>query len=266
MRVLIVDDEAPARAKLRRLLAREAGAVVVGEAADGEAAVKAIEALRPDLVLLDVQMPRLDGFGVVERLGTGRMPPVIFVTAFDAHAVRAFDVHAVDYLLKPVSPERFRRAIERARGVRQEPGASEADAPNDQPADLASRLDALLGALGRSHGHADRVLVEDGRRALFLRVEQIDRLCAERNYVRIVAGQESYQLRGTLGALVARLDPAKFLRINRSDVVRMDAVKELHPWSHGDYRIVMRDGTELTWSRRYRARADGLLGGHRAKE
>jgi len=256
MRVLIADDEPPARAKLRRLLAREPDAEVVGEAADGEATVAAIETLRPDLVLLDVQMPRLDGFGVVERLGAMRMPPVIFVTAHDTHAIRAFEVHALDYLLKPVSPERFHHAMTRlaASGA-----AGETAAPRPG---LAGRLDALLQAVGRSGGYAGQLLVEDGRRALFLRVERIDRLHAERNYVRVVAGAESFRLRGTLAALLARLDPGQFLRIGRSDVVRLDAVKELHPWSHGDYRVVMRDGTELTWSRRYRARDERVFGGH----
>jgi two-component system LytT family response regulator len=259
MRVLIVDDEAPARAKLRRLLAQEPDVTAVGEATDGEAAVASIEGDRPDLVLLDVQMPRLDGFGVVERLGVGRMPPVIFVTAHDAHAVRAFDVHAVDYLLKPVSPERFRRAMARVAG--RDEGSYRPAPAETAPADLASRLDALLHALGRSAGHARRILVEDERRAVFLATDRIDRVHAERNYLRIVAGSESYRLRGTLASLLARLDPERFLQINRSEAIRLDAVKELHPWSHGDYRVVMLEGTELTWSRRYRKRADGLLGG-----
>jgi two-component system LytT family response regulator len=251
MRVLIVDDEAPARAKLRRLLAGEPGIAEVAEAVDGEAAVAAIEAARPDLVLLDVQMPRLDGFGVVERVGADRMPPVIFVTAHDAHAVRAFDVHAVDYLLKPVSPERFRRAMARAAGREGERSAPASPPP---PVEPAERLEALLRTLGRAAGYARQVLVEDGRRAIFLATERIDRIHAERNYVRIVAGRDEYRVRGTLSALLVRLDPERFLQINRSEVVRLDVVRELHPWSHGDYRVVMGDGTELTWSRRFRKR------------
>jgi two-component system LytT family response regulator len=244
MRVLIVDDEEPARAKLRRLLSQVPGITGIQEALDGNGAVSAIETERPDLVLLDVQMPGLDGFGVIEQVGAGRMPPVIFVTAHDAHAVQAFEVHALDYLLKPVSPERFRRAIHRVAGL----------------SDAGIRLDALLETLGRTGGFAQRIMVEDDRRALFLAVDRIDRIHSERNYVRIVAGADTYRLRISLAALLARLDPERFLQINRGDIVRLDAVKELHPWSHGDYRIVMRDGTELSWSRRYRSRANRVLG------
>ncbi len=245
LRVLIADDEAPARAKLRRLLGELPDVEIVAEAADGEEAVARIAEYRPDLVLLDVQMPRLDGFGVVAEVGAERMPPVVFVTAYDAHAVRAFEVHAVDYLLKPVAPERFRKAMERVR-------AAQGDG-------TAGRLDAVLAALERRPSHLRRILVHDERRALFLPVNEIDRIHAERNYVRIVTAAGSYQLRGTLSALAVRLDPARFLRISRGDIVRLDAVRELHPWSHGDYKVVMHDGAELTWSRRYRSGADAVL-------
>jgi two-component system LytT family response regulator len=216
----------------------------VASADDGLAALDELADETYDAVLLDVQMPRLDGFGVVAEIGAERMPAVVFVTAYDAHAVRAFEVHAVDYLLKPVAPERFRKAMARARAAAE--GAEGA---------VAGRLDAVLAALERRPAYLRRILVHDERRALFLSIDAIDRIHAERNYVRLVTGRRSFELRSTLAAFAARLDPARFLRISRGDVVRLDAVRELHPWSHGDYKVVMQDGTELTWSRRYRAQA-----------
>ena len=254
MRVLIVDDEAPARARLRRLLGTDARVSVVGEAATGEAAVQAIAELAPELVFLDVQMPGLDGFGVVAAVGADRMPPVIFVTAYDEHAVRAFEVHAVDYLLKPVTAERCHAALERARQRMSSHGE-----PADR--DLAPLLQALAPALAPASRYLQRVLVHDERRALFLPVSAIDRVEADGNYVRLVHGTTEYRIRSTMAALAERLDPAHFLQLSRSTLVRLDAVKELHPWSHGDYRVVLHDGTTLTWSRRYRAQREGEFGG-----
>lgn len=262
MRILIVDDEAPARARLRRLLAGQPDTVIVGEADTGATAVEAIAELEPELVLLDVQMPGLDGFGVVAEVGTAEMPPVIFVTAYDEHAVRAFDVHAVDYLLKPVSAERLGAALERAR-ARMASSVARSVASTTAPAAVPAPppLDALLRALNPSPSYLQRVLVHDDRRALFIPVSTIDRVEAESNYVRVHVRGGSYRLRGTLGAFVERLDPAHFLQLSRSTLVRLDAVKELHPWSHGDYQVVMHDGTTLMWSRRYRAQRGAEFGG-----
>jgi two-component system LytT family response regulator len=254
MRILIVDDEAPARARLRRLLAGEDDAVVAGEADTGDVAVESIAELQPDLVLLDVQMPGLDGFGVVAAVGAAEMPPVIFVTAHDEHAVRAFEVHAVDYLLKPVSAERLGAALQRAR-ARMAATAPESAAPAQPP------LEALLRALNPAPAYLRRVLVHDDRRALFIPVSSIDRVEAESNYVRVHVQGGSYRLRGTLGAFAERLDPAHFLQLSRSTLVRLDAVKELHPWSHGDYQVVLHDGTTLMWSRRYRAQRGAEFAG-----
>lgn len=254
MRILIVDDEAPARARLRRLLAGEGDVTVAGEADTGDAAVDAIAGLEPDLVLLDVQMPGLDGFGVVEAVGAAQMPPVIFVTAHDEHAVRAFEIHALDYLLKPVSAERLGAALDRAR-ARVAAGSRTAAAPERAP------LEALLRAINPAPSYLQRVLVHDDRRALFIPVSTIDRVEAESNYVRVHVRGASYRLRGTLGAFAERLDPVHFLRLSRSTLVRLDAVKELHPWSHGDYQVVLHDGTVLMWSRRYRAQRGAEFGG-----
>jgi two-component system LytT family response regulator len=253
MRVLIADDEAPARQKVRRFLAGEPDVEIVGEAATGAEAVQAIRDRAPDVIFLDVQMPVLDGFGVIDEVGVDAMPHVVFVTAYDEHALRAFEVRALDYLLKPVTPDRFRAVLARVRAqLARRDGAS---------ADLAARLDQLLGTLSSKPRYLRRLLVEDGVKALLLPVEQIDLLRAERNYVRLHAKGATYTLRASLGAMAERLDPDRFLRINRSEIVRLDAVKELHPWFHGDYRVVMHDGATLTWSRRYRALTEGEFGG-----
>jgi len=247
MRVLLVDDEAPARARLRRLLGElpaDVAVAVVGEAADGEEAVEQISDLAPDVVLLDIRMPHLDGFAVVAALGD-EMPLTIFCTAFDEHALRAFDARAVDYLLKPVQPERLASALERARQL------LAAGAPARRRG-----MRAIAAVVERAEPFLPRVLVHDASRAYLLPVEQIDHVRAERNYCDIRSGGRTFRVRRTLSALVARLDPAKFLRINKSDVVRLDAVREIHPWSHGDYRVVLHDGTTLSWSRRYRAATD----------
>jgi two-component system LytT family response regulator len=253
VRVLIVDDEAPARAKLRRYLAEEHDVEIVGEAESGTEAVERIAELAPDLVFLDVQMPGLDGFGVIDAVGIDAMPHVVFVTAYDEHALRAFEVRALDYLLKPFTPERFAAVVERSRGEL----ARGAGAGN---AALAEKLDALLSAVAPRPRYLRRVLVHHANKAFLLPVERIDRVEADRNYVRLHGGGVTYTLRGTIGALAERLDPERFLRINRSEIVRLDAVKELQPWFHGDYRVVMNDGATLMWSRRYRARTMGEFG------
>jgi two-component system LytT family response regulator len=255
MRVLVIDDEAPARAKERRYLAEYADVEIVGEAENGLEAVERIAELAPDLVFLDVQMPELDGFGVIDAVGVGEMPHVVFVTAFDEYALRAFEVRALDYLLKPFTPERFAAVMDRARA--QIDGAS-----HSGNAELTGKLEALLAAVttGRPR-YLQRVLVHHANRAFLLPVDRIDRVEADRNYVRLHSGGTAFTLRGSITTLAERLDPEKFLRINRSEIVRLDAVKELQPWFHGDYRVVMGDGTTLMWSRRYRAQTAGEFGG-----
>jgi two-component system LytT family response regulator len=239
MRALIVDDEAPARAKLRRLLAAEPGVEILGEAVNGREAIAAIKRSQPDVVFLDVQMPGLDGFAVADAIESDGGPYIVFVTANDQHALRAFEVGAVDYLLKPFTPERFARVLERAKD-RMAPAVDSAPAPARQ--------------------FLRRVLVVDDGRAVFVPVDRIDRVESERNYVTLHVGRDAHRLRATISALEERLDPAQFLRINRSTLVRLDAVREMHEWSHGDFRVVMHDGAELIWSRRYRAAAEREFG------
>lgn len=242
MRALIVDDEPPARAKVRRLLEAAGDVEIVGEASTGREAVAAIKRSQPDIVFLDVQMPGLDGFGVVQAIEDGQVPCLVFVTAEERHAIRAFEVGAVDYLLKPFTPARFDQVLERARER------------------LADRSPSVVGPATTDRHFLRRLLVLDDGRALFLPVELIDSAEAERNYLWLTCGAARYRVRATIGSLQERLDPAHFLRINRSMLVRLDAIRAMHEWSHGDYRIAMHDGRELTWSRRYRAAAEREFG------
>ena len=254
IRALIADDEEPARRKLRELLSREEDFELVGEAADGVEAVEQIRAAEPDVVFLDVQMPRLDGFGVVGEVGIEAMPLVVFVTAYDEHALRAFEVHALDYLLKPFAPSRFKKLLDR---LRRQVGSKESG-----DGDLKQRIEQLLAAVRPNPGYLRQILAERKDREdrqVLLTVDEIDRIQAEGNYLRFVTRGGEFHRRGTLREIEERLDPARFLRLNRSEIVRLDAIREVQPWFHGDARVVLRDGTVLTWSRRYRSKAEGLF-------
>ena len=265
LRVLIVDDEPLARDCLRLAVRGRDDVAVVGECATGEEAVEAIAALAPDLVLLDVQLPGLDGFGVVERVGTERMPPVVFVTAFDQHALRAFRVHALDYVLKPFDDARLREVLayaRRRRDARQHEalgarlGALLADlrpAP-PAPAELEDAADAVPG--GAAAGHATRFCVSDGGRMRFVAAAAVDWIDVDGNYVCLHAGGERFRLRATLAAVAERLDPRRFVRIHRSTIVNADRVQEVQPWFGGDYVAILRCGQRLRVSR---SRAPSLL-------
>jgi two-component system, LytTR family, response regulator len=242
IRVVIVDDEPLARDCVRLALESDPDFVLVAECGDGRAAVDAITRHRPDLVFLDVQMPGLDGFEVIDAVGSDRMPAVVFVTAFDAYAVRAFRTHALDYLLKPFDDERFAETRRRARQLLSERHTGETE----------RRLAALLAG----HSYATRLLVRHGDRLEFLPVTEVDWFEAAGNYVRAHVGTHSEQIRITLARLLDRLDPAAFARIHRSTVVNLGRVQAMYPWYGGDYTAVLTDGRELRVSRHYRA---GLL-------
>jgi two-component system LytT family response regulator len=249
MRVLIVDDERPARDKLRLLLRREPDVEIAGESADGEAAVRDIEQLSPMVVFLDIRMPKRDGFAVIEAVAPERMPLVVFVTAHDEHALRAFEVHAVDYLLKPFTAKRLHEVLERVR----ERLASRGDQ------DLVLRLQRAVEALESRRGSLRRLVVEaHPQREILLSIDRIDLIRAQKNYVELHTADGRFLRRGTLTDLESRLDLEQFVRINRSEIVRLDAVREMQPWFHGDYRVLLANGTMLTWTRRYRARRDDL--------
>jgi two-component system, LytTR family, response regulator len=248
LRALIVDDESVARRRIRRLLQRETDVEVVGEAADGRSAVDAIRALAPDVVFLDVQMPEVDGFGVIAGIH-GRLPAIVFVTAHDDYALRAFEVHALDYLLKPFTPERFADAVARVRARR-----------NGADPDLPARLAALVEHLSAGTRYLSRIPARAGDRIRVIDVHEIDCIIAGGNYVRLMAGGREHLLRDTLEGLLAELDPQQFVRIHRSAIVRIDRVREFKPLPSGDCTVILRDGTSLTLSRTYRDRVNQALG------
>ena len=248
MRALVADDEAVARRRLRRLLALEPDIEVAGEAADGASTVAAVRTQRPDLLLLDVQMPEMDGFEVLAALDPDEVPAaVVFVTAFDRYALRAFDAHAVDYLLKPFSAGRFRTALTRVR-----------ERLSSQARDPA--LAALADALRSRTRYLTRIPVRSSGRTLLLEVSRIDWIEAADNYVRLHLAGREILVRETLAGLEAQLDPDRFTRIHRSAIVQLDRLTELHPATHGDLDAVLRDGTRLTISRTWRARVQRALG------
>lgn len=248
MRVLIVDDEPIARRGIRAQLRSEADVEVIGECGDGAAAIEAITELEPDLVFLDIQMPEVGGFDVIDAIGAARMPAVVFVTAYDEHALRAFDVHAVDYVLKPIDRHRFRTAVERAR-------RRLAHAPGE----LDKRIVAALGELGRpAHEYAKRLAIKGDGRVILIDVDEVDRLATAGNYVEVHSGARHHLVRETMASLEARLDPARFVRVSRSSIVNATRVRELQPMFNGDFVVVLGDGTKVAGSRRYRAAFDRL--------
>lgn len=249
IRAIIVDDEPLAREGVRLNLEAEPDIDIVGEAGTGEEAVGLIETLRPDLLFLDVQMPGLDGFGVLDAVGAAHMPVTIFTTAYDEFALRAFDAHAIDYVLKPYDAERFHQAVDRARMQLNGRRRAHAD----------ERLDSLLEELRTRNQYLERLIVRSGGRILILRVTEIDWIEAASNYVRLHAGGREYLLRETMTALEAKLDPMEFVRIHRSTIVRVDRIRELEPLFQGDYVVVLEDSTRLTSSRGYRERLHDLL-------
>jgi two-component system LytT family response regulator len=252
LRVVVADDEPIGRQRLVGLLHAEPDTDVVAACSDGEEAVQAIREHAPDLVLLDIQMPRLDGFEVVAALGQAPQPAVIFVTAHDQYAVRAFEVHAFDYLLKPVDQDRLREAI----------GWALSAARRGPQGSSTGRVLALLEELNardRARGR-DRLVVRTPERAIFLRTETIDWIEAAGKFVHLHVGHTIHPLRESMAELEQELDPARFLRISRSVIVNLDRIQEVQPWFQGDYVLILTDGTRLTSTRGYRENMRRLLG------
>jgi two-component system LytT family response regulator len=252
VRVIVADDEPIGRHRLVRLLQAEPDTDVVAACADGEEAVTAIREQAPDIVLLDIQMPHLDGFEVVAALGDAQQPGVIFVTAHDQYALRAFEVHAVDYLLKPVDQDRLREAIARA-------VSSGGRAPHPSPTRRILGLLEELNARERARGQ-ERLVVRTPERAFFLRTETIDYIEAAGKFVHLHVGRTVHALRESMAELEQELDPGRFLRISRSVIVNLDRIQEIQPWFQGDYVLILSDGTKLTSTRGYRDNMRRLLG------
>jgi two-component system LytT family response regulator len=250
-RVLVADDEPLARERLRMLLRSEPGLELVAECQNGSEAIDAIQELQPDLVFLDIQMPGATGFEVIEAVGAARMPPVVFVTAYDQYALRAFDVRALDYLLKPFDRERFQQAISRVRQrVHHAP-----------PGDLERRLLALVQDLKHTPHKVDRFVVKSGGRVYFVRADEIDWVESAGNYVKLHVGNETHLLRETMTAIEGQLDPEMFFRIHRCHIVNIERVRELQPSFNGEYVVFLRTGARLTLSRGYREKVQQRLGG-----
>lgn len=250
IRTAVVDDEPLARRRIRNLLAEAADVDVIAECANGNDAIEALEESPPDLLFLDIQMPEVDGFDVLQAIGVDRVPAVIFVTAYDQFALRAFEAHALDYLLKPFDDERFGTALQRARErIRQQQGG-----------DLDRRLHALLENVRADHGYLRRLVVPSGHRNIFVRTEHIDWIEAERNYVRLHVGGKAYLLRENLTRIASALDPATFCRIHRSTIVNIDRIETVESLFHGEYQVVLHDGTKLTSGRSYRRNLNAIMG------
>ena len=250
IRTLVVDDETLARERVLTLLQQEVDVEVVGECSDGGQAVAAIQEQSPDLVFLDVQMPGCDGFEVLKNISPDRMPTVIFVTAYDEYALRAFEVHALDYLLKPFGKDRFQQTLRHAREALE----------GRRAGDLGRRLLAMVHDVKPEPQRVERLVVKSGGRVFFLRTDEIDWIEAAGNYVRLHLGHESHLFRETMNRMETRLEGSRFARIHRSRIVNTERIKELQPWFNGDHVVVLRDGTRLTLSRLYKDKLQQQLG------
>ena len=261
LRVLIVDDEPLARQRIRDLLEEEPGIQVAGECCDGEEAVEQILLKRPDLVFLDVQMPEMTGFEVLDALRAEDLPAVIFVTAYDEYALRAFEAHALDYLMKPFHRTRFQASLSRARETVAARRAAPATSDPDGPDVLDRRIRAVLDEIQPQRRYARRLVVRVGPRIVFVNTDDVDWIDAEGNYARLHVGERTYLLRETMTRLEERLDPELFLRIHRSTIVNLDRIQEIQPMFKGNYVVILRDGTRLSTTRGYRENLHLLIEG-----
>ncbi len=255
IRTLIVDDEPLARRNLRVLLEKDSQIEILDECRNGREAVKAINALSPDLIFLDIQMPELDGFDVLARVGPEQIHAIIFVTAFDQYALKAFEVHALDYLLKPFDDERFAFALRRAKSQIE---AREINRVSKRLLALLEERESLADSSAEKN-YLTRLMIKASGRVVLLKVGEIDFIEADGNYAKLHVGRKAHLLREKMHDLEGRLDPAKFVRIHRSIIVNLDRIKELHPHFNGDYIVVLEDGRQLRLSRTRRENLEARL-------
>jgi len=248
IRALIVDDEPLARDRIREMLKEHPEIEVIGEARNGREAIDSIVNHHPDLVFLDVQMPDLDGFDVLQNLDVEKLPLIIFVTAYDQHALRAFDVHAIDYLTKPFDRKRFAEAVDQAKVYMK--GAKEPD---------TARILSMLQELRASDRYLERFAIKNGEKVFFVRAEDVDAIEAQGNYVRLSLANSSHLLRDTLNNIESQINPRRFVRIHRRTIVNIDRVKEVQTWARGEYRVVLFTGAHYTLSRGYRQHFENFI-------
>jgi two-component system LytT family response regulator len=252
IKVLIVDDEPLARERIRDILRKDPRIEVIDVARSGLEAVSQIERLAPDLVFLDIQMPGMDGFEVIRAVGSGRMPHLIFVTAYDQYAMRAFEVHALDYLLKPFDKSRFQAALDRAVAAVESGSGTKA---------VEEGLRRLVGSLEKKSPYPDWLVIKSADRTTPLRTEDVDWIEASGNYVVLHSRGGEHVMRETLARIESRLNPEHFIRVHRSRIVALRAIKEIQPWFHGDGLLVLKDGSKIILSRTYRSRFQTVFGG-----
>jgi two-component system LytT family response regulator len=250
LKALIVDDEPIACRRIQRMLADDPDIQVVGTCTNGQQAIEAIQQYSPDLLFLDIQMPGMNGFTVLENISAQKMPHVIFVTAYDQYALRAFEVHALDYLLKPFDRERFSGAVSRAKK----------QIEKDRSTQINHGILSLLKEFNTKSEYVKRLVIKTNGRIFFLKTDEIDWVEAEGKYVYLHVGKDSHLMRQSISGLESELDPAKFIRIHRSAIVNIERIQELQPWFHGEYRVLLRNGTQLMLSRSHREKLQSLLG------
>lgn len=239
LRIILIDDEPLARQKLRHFIKKEEGIEIVDECMNGQEGIAAIRAKAPDLIFLDIQMPEMDGFEMLRALKDDELPGIIFVTAYDEFALKAFEVHALDYLLKPFDRDRFLQALTHARD-RLKPPASD---------DVQTQLRSLLDVVTQSAHSADRLMIKSDGKVLFVKKDDIDWLEAAGNYIKLHCGADTHMLRETMNGILTQLDASKFLRIHRATIVNIERIKEMHPWFNGEYKIILTTNAQLVMSR-----------------